>query len=101
MVLATVSRRNPLFQITWTRQLDPVGTLTSPAGEKEAAAGELGQDAGGSPALAIASAAGKYEILTVAEMTHISDDRFIVTSAAVNNVSELETTKRKRTDQLW
>ena len=44
--------------------------------------------AAASPALAIESAAGKYEILTIAEMTHISDDRFIIASAAVNNVSE-------------
>ena len=76
-----------LFQITWTRQLDPGGANVSLAGQAEAV-GELGRDEAGSPALAIVSAAGKYEILTVAEMTHISDDRFIITSAAVNNVSK-------------
>ena len=82
------------FQITWTRQLDPGGAQVSPTAAREAGAvGEPGHDTAaaaaiGSPALAIASAAGKYEILTIAEMTHISDDRFIITSAAVNNVSK-------------
>lgn len=79
--------RDSLFQITWTRQLDPGGAKVSPTGEVQAVEA-LGRDAAGSPALAIVSAAGKYEILTVAEMTHISDDRFIITSAAVNNVSK-------------
>ena len=79
--------KDSLFQITWTRQLDPGGAKVSPTGEVQAVEA-LGRDAAGSPALAIVSAAGKYEILTVAEMTHISDDRFIITSAAVNNVSK-------------
>ena len=86
------------LQITWTRQLEPDEARVGQTGEgasgfsaavvhTQGSSESSSAAAGASPALAIESAAGKYEILTIAEMTHISDDRFIIASAAVNNVS--------------
>ena len=74
-----------LFQITWSRQLTPLESADIEVSNSSL----LTKDAAPpSPRFGLASAAGGYEILTIAEMTHISDDRFIIASSAVNNVSE-------------
>jgi hypothetical protein len=74
------------FQISWARQLyhgSASSSSSAPSSPWPSPSPPV------SAAGAITSAAGAYEILTIAEMTHISDPRFIIASTAVNNVSSI------------